>query len=110
MIDYDYLNRLIAHRVPELSENDLAAAASQPVPSDDMVPVSVLDQVLDLIIALEGRMSELEEEARAQRSDSDPVDQVRRLLVDMPVEEKAVVVDRLQGWIEYERSTHEQRH
>ena len=85
MIDYDYLNRVIAHRVPELSENDLAAAASQPAPSDDdtVVPVEVLDQVLDLIIALEGRMSKLEEEARAQRSDSDPVGACRRALVDL---------------------------
>jgi hypothetical protein len=38
------------------------------------------------------------------------VDQCRRAMPDLTREEKIVAVDQLHGWVELERSTHEQQH
>ena len=38
------------------------------------------------------------------------VDECRRALTDLTVEEKALVLDQLRGWVELERSTHQQQH
>jgi hypothetical protein len=44
---------------------------------------------------------------RQAREIQNVVDQCRRAMTDLTVEEKAVAVDQLRGWVELERSTHE---
>ena len=38
------------------------------------------------------------------------VDACRRAMIDLTIEQKALVMDQLRGWIELERSSHERRH
>jgi hypothetical protein len=48
--------------------------------------------------------------AKQTREIQNVVDQCRRAMVDLDVDAKALVVDQLHGWVELERSTHEQQH
>lgn len=105
----DYFDRLIAHRCPEIGPADLASAeaASQPAPSDDMVvPVEVLDQVLDVVIALEERMNALEATLGVG---ADPVDACRRALIDLRVEDKRLALIEVDKWVSLEEAGTETR-
>ena len=53
-----YARRLILHRCPEIGPADLAALAQ---PQSDTLPVMIAAEVLEVIDALESRMTELEE-------------------------------------------------
>ena len=54
----DEIRRLIAARAPELSEVDLASLSAET--GEEMIPASILDQVLEVIEMLETRMLALE--------------------------------------------------
>jgi hypothetical protein len=47
---------------------------------------------------------------RRARDIQNVVDQCRRAMVDLDVDAKALVVEQLRGWVELERSTHQQQH
>src|SRR5271166_143645 len=95
--------RLILARCPELTETDLVAALGSSASAekasaeaflpDDMVPVAVVGEILDVVISLEERMTALE--AAVAHVGEDPVAICRRALADMAVEEKAAVVTEL---------------
>jgi hypothetical protein len=38
------------------------------------------------------------------------VDQCRRVLIDLTIEDKVIAMERLSAWVELERSTSEQQH
>jgi hypothetical protein len=61
--DRDRVLRLIMARCPELSDRDLALLVAA-APDPDAIPSSVADKILDVVLALEDRMTALEEPVR----------------------------------------------
>jgi hypothetical protein len=62
--DRDRILRMISHRCPELLPADLALIADAPVDSDDRLPMAIGEQILDVVLALEDRMTALEQAVR----------------------------------------------
>jgi hypothetical protein len=60
----DEIRRLIAARAPELSEADLASLRAQTGEGEEMVPVSIFNQVVEVLEILEARMIALEGKAQ----------------------------------------------
>jgi hypothetical protein len=58
----DEIRRLIAARAPELSEADPASLSAET--GEEMIPASILSQVLEVIEMLEARMIALEGNAQ----------------------------------------------
>lgn len=97
----DYIRAIIRHRVPEVTDADLAVVAEQP----DTLPVEIANQVLEVVEALEAKL-----EALVERYSLPPetlVEALRLALVDLDVDAKAQVVAELNGWVEAERGSGE---
>jgi hypothetical protein len=113
-----YARGLIAHRAPELTDRDLAALMEPDLPAE------IAAQVLDVLEALEQRMDELaaivrdhddgdHDRRRARQAGEailSAVDECRRALIDLTIEDKVIAMERLSAWVELERSTSEQQH
>ena len=115
-VSYDhveYVRALILARCPELSVDDLAALVDADLATlddaasaeDEMVPIAVVDQILDVIVGIEERMTTLEQ--AAQRSDADPVAACRRAMLDFDIETKRLVMTELDRWVSLEEASHE---
>jgi hypothetical protein len=56
----DYARRLIAARIPELAEVDLAQAPRPEVDNNDMVPMEVVSRILEVVQGIDHRLAQLE--------------------------------------------------
>jgi hypothetical protein len=54
------IRALIAHRAPELTDDDIASLASDPVEEGATIPVPVADEIVAVIEAFESRLAVLE--------------------------------------------------
>ena len=101
----DYIRAIVRHRVPEASDDDIAMLATQP-DDNDALPIPVVAKITEVLDLLEDRLESL----AARQSLPPPetmVDLFRQAMIDMTVQEKAAVVDQLNGWVEAEKGTGE---
>jgi hypothetical protein len=56
----DYVRRLVAARIPELSETDPAQLGDAESDPDDRLPASIAEQILQIVEMLVDRMDALE--------------------------------------------------
>lgn len=109
----DYIRNVIAHRCPELTDDDLAMLSQPDEFLGELLPVEIGHQILEVVDRLFDRMTALEDavaQARDPAGNDDPLASCRRALADMTVEDKVMVADQLRGWVEAERGTHERQH
>jgi hypothetical protein len=101
--DHDRVMRIIQARCADaLSDDDLALISNQP---DDTLPVEAADKIIEVISMMETRLEALVESLRLPPETM--VEAFRRAMIDLDVEDKADVVEQLQGLVELERATHE---
>lgn len=68
MMDVDRVSRLIAHRCPEITPADLAMVEAALTGRDaDAIPGAVAEKMIDVLVAIEERLADIEENVQARR-------------------------------------------
>jgi hypothetical protein len=96
-----YLRSVVLHRCPELTEADLEAVFNH-----DALPSDVADKIVEVIDLMETKLESLVEALRPPPGQT-VVDACRMAMVDLTVEEKALVVDRLAALLGPEEASHQ---